>query len=438
MKNMKNPSPFTFIDLFAGIGGFHSALSSMGGECVMACEIDEMAQQVYKNTYPTTPIVSNIRELTRDDINNEQSSKPIKEIAKLIPDHLILCGGFPCQAFSKSGKQKGFDDKTRGTLFFDILEIIKAKHPKYVLLENVKNLTGPKHKDTWDTIIMSLRNEGYTVSSKPTILSPHLLPADKGGAPQVRERVFIAATLKSNDEPLFIEKESFKDTHSIDSWDIADYLLADNKIPNVSSYQLSPDEGAWVEAWDYFVKHIDSDSLPGFPIWADSFTQIPAIEDHMPDWKKGFLQKNSDFYNLHTNFINDWKTKTWGINKIKFTDFPPSRRKLEWQARKQFPTKKNRTLEKLTFQMRPSGIRVKPATYLPALVAITQTSIIGPGVKSGINQYRKLTPTEAAKLQGIDGTIFSKAGVTEKDAYKQLGNGVNVGVVRYVAELLMK
>lgn len=428
---MKNT--FTFIDLFAGIGGFHSALSQLGGKCVLACEIDEMAQQVYKSTYPNTPLISNIRELTRNNIDNEDSNKDYSEIANLVPDHDVLCGGFPCQAFSKSGKQKGFSDKTRGTLFFDILEIVKAKHPKYLFLENVKNLTGRKHTDTWATIIQSIRDEGYTVSDTPTILSPHLIPESEGGAPQVRERVFIVAILNSNEPAFHLKKELFEN-HSPDSWDIAKYLINDSKIPSIEKYRLSSDESAWVEAWDYFLSNIQQDILPGFPIWSDDFNITPVIPTDTPKWKSDILIKNSNFYNQNKSFINSWLSMKWGTSNISVSKFPPSRRKLEWQARKQFPTAKNRTLKKLTFQMRPSGIRVKPATYLPALVAITQTSIIGPAIKRGIQDYRKLTPLEAAKLQGIDGAIFKKAKVAEKDAYKQLGNGVNVGVIKFIAK----
>ncbi len=432
---------FKFIDLFAGIGGFHSALSELGGECVLACEFDSECQTVYKSTFPGTRLVSNIREITRDEINNEDSVKDTNDINKLVPDHDILCAGFPCQPFSKSGKQHGVTDKTRGTLFFDIMQIVKAKHPRYVLLENVRNLTGPKHSETWALIIASLREEGYTVSERPTILSPHLIPKEFGGAPQVRDRVFIAAELNSTKEPIHISREAFKDSHNPHDWNISKYLNTDNEISKnkeITAYRLKDNELTWLEAWDYLVMNIDQDILPGFPIWVDALEAAPNIQKDMPQWKKDILIKNSNFYKENIRFIDEWLKKKWGKNQQLISDFPISRQKFEWQARRQFPSKENRTIKSLVLQMRPSGIRVKPATYLPALVAITQTSIVGPDVKDGIESFRKITPFEAAKLQGLDGRMFDKAQVVDSVAYKQLGNGVNAGIVKYVVKKLME
>ena len=426
---------FKFIDLFAGIGGFHSALSDLGGDCVLACEFDEDCQIVYKSTFPNTKLISNIREITRNDIEDDNSTRNPKEIKSLVPDHDVLCAGFPCQPFSKSGKQKGILDKARGTLFFDIMQIVKAKHPKYLILENVRNLTGPKHSETWKLIIESIREEGYTVSGIPTILSPHLIPKELGGAPQVRDRVFIAATLNGKNEPLYIEREPYKHNHNPDNWNIAEYLISDNAVSQsepLSNYRLTKEELTWLNAWDYLVSKLDSNTLPGFPIWVDALTSNPIIEDDMPLWKKNFLIKNSNFYITNKKFLDKWKNIVWKPANKKIEEFPMSRQKFEWQARKAFPTKKNRTIKSLVLQFRPSGIRVKPASYLPALVAITQTSIVGPNIRDGIKDFRKITPIEASKLQGIDGSIFKKAGVPDSVAYKQLGNGVNTGVVKYV------
>lgn len=427
---------FKFIDLFAGIGGFHKALSNLGGECVLACEIDEDCQTVYNSAFPNTRLISNIRTITRNDITDDDSIKSTEEIKGLVPDHDMLCAGFPCQPFSKSGKQQGVLDKTRGTLFFDIMQIIKAKHPKYVLLENVRNLTGVKHRETWALIIQSLREEGYTVSKKPTILSPHLIPEELGGSPQTRDRVFISATLNGEKE-FFVERDNFKNIHNPDLWNISKYLQDDSDIKNVKSYQLKQDELAWLDAWNYLVENLDQNTLPAFPIWIDALTVKPKLIDDMPNWKVGILTKNSNFYNENKGFIKKWLSMSWGVNNLKIKDFPPSRQKFEWQARKRFPTKEKRTLRDLVIQFRPSGLRVKPATYLPALVAITQTSIIGSNVRKGINNYRKITPYEASKLQKIDGNIFNKAKVKDSIAYKQLGNSVSTGLVEYVAKKTM-
>jgi DNA (cytosine-5)-methyltransferase 1 len=195
-------------------------------------------------------------------------------------------------------------------------------------------------------------------------------------------------------------------------------------------------ERTWLDAWDAFVQVIPSEVLPGFPIWVDAFTARPKITAEMPEWERNFRMKNADFYRAYREVIDAWLKERWGPDGITVRDFPRSRQAFEWQARKAHPQRKGRTIQDLVVQMRPSGIRVKPATYLPALVAITQTSIVGPKVGT-IREYRKLTPREAARLQGIPPETFAKAGVQDRAAYKQLGNGVNVGVVRLATQALM-
>ena len=428
---------FTFIDLFAGIGGFHHALASLGGECVMACELDKDCQKVYKSSFPNmseNQLIGNIRSITRVDIHDENSTRTLEEINNLVPNHDVLCGGFPCQPFSKSGYQLGVRDKIRGTLFFDIMEIVRAKFPKYIILENVRNLTGPRHKETWKLVIESLRNEGYRVSDTPVILSPHLVPPDNGGSPQVRDRVFILAKyigkLNSNEllsSPL-VKRDQFLKWNP-DNWSITDFLQSDSEIKNINSYRLSTVEKMWLEAWDYFIREIPTDLIPGFPLWSFAFVKKPIISKNDPKWKRDFLTKNSMFYNKYANFIDAWKDMTWGENNIRISEFPISRQKFEWQARKKHPTRKNRTIRDLVLQFRPSGIRVKPPTYLPALVAITQTSILGADI-NGLSDYRRLTPIEASRLQRIPDYTFENAGVIDKVAYRQLGNAVNVGTVQ--------
>jgi DNA (cytosine-5)-methyltransferase 1 len=155
---------YRFADLFAGVGGFHLAFSKYGNTCVFASEIDSHCQNVYEKNFGMKPS-GDITKINTDDI----------------PDFDILCAGFPCQPFSYAGKLEGFDDKTRGTLFFEILRIIKAKHPKMFLLENVKGLKSHQHGRTLEIIINSLEEAGYTVYCD--ILNSHDF-----GVPQKRER----------------------------------------------------------------------------------------------------------------------------------------------------------------------------------------------------------------------------------------------------------
>jgi DNA (cytosine-5)-methyltransferase 1 len=403
---------FTYIDLFAGIGGFHAALFAMGGECVAAVEIDPRAAAIYEMNWGI-PALADITELANDN-------------GVKLPKHDVLVAGFPCQPFSKSGAQRGMEE-TRGTLYWNILKIIEKHHPAIVLLENVRNLAGPRHVHEWEVIIETLRAEGYRVSDTPAIFSPHLLDKKHGGRPQIRERVFIAATYVGKKlSQADLEVEPPVTNKPIAGWDPQNWSLSEDlldvhdELPEESL--LSKEEVKWIDAWDDFVlkmlKSRKGEKLHGFPLWSDSWV-LPedlVIEEGTPGWKIDFLQKNSNFYADHQKLIDSWKTK-W-----KVAEFPPSRRKLEWQAQDA------QSLWETVMHFRPSGIRAKKATYLPALVAITQTSIIGP-------EKRRLTTSEAARLQGFPDS-FKFDGQSPAATFKQLGNGVNIGVVWHVLKQL--
>lgn len=173
-KEVPFPEPqnakFKFIDLFAGIGGFRIAMQNLGGKCVFTSEWDQQAKKTY---------AANFGEVPFGDITKEHTKK-------FIPDGFdVLCAGFPCQAFSIAGKRGGFED-TRGTLFFDVAEIIKRKQPKAIYLENVKGLFNHDKGKTLKTILNVLRNDlGYYVPE------PQVLNAKDFGVPQNRERIFI-------------------------------------------------------------------------------------------------------------------------------------------------------------------------------------------------------------------------------------------------------
>ena len=167
-------SKFTFIDLFAGIGGFHLALRSVGGRCVFSSEWNAASKSTYLDNFGKYPF-GDIKQFT----DSEKFS-----IGDL-PNHNILAGGFPCQAFSQAGLQRGFED-ARGTLFFEILKIAREKRPDVLFLENVKRFKTHDHGKTFKTLIRLLRDADYKVYTK-------ILRAYDYGVPQNRERIFIVA-----------------------------------------------------------------------------------------------------------------------------------------------------------------------------------------------------------------------------------------------------
>ena len=400
---------FRFVDLFAGIGGFHAALGALGGECVYASEWDKDAARIYERNWNLKPD-GDITLAANDEVMD-------------VPAHDVLVGGFPCQPFSKSGKQMGMEE-TRGTLFWNIAKIIETHKPSIVLLENVQNITGPRHIHEWQVIIKTLRDLGYRVSEDPMVVSPHLIRPEFGGRPQVRNRVFIAATRIPKGTPNFKANVQIPDlTQVTKGWDSQDWSL-DYHLPleklrsakEKKETALSDSEIEWINAWDDFVVTMRTIAkvakLPGFPIWAGDWVHIDDLEIplHAPKWKSDFLTKNALFYTEHKKILDAW-LKRW--NNLEH--FPPSRKKFEWQAQD------TPTLWETIMHFRPSGIRAKKATYVPALVAITQTTIVG-------KQRRRITVREGARLQGLP-DWYDFVDQANSASYKQLGNGVNVGAV---------
>ena len=382
---------FKFIDLFCGIGGFHQAMKSLGGECVFASDIDEDCRKTYEMNYGITPV---------GDITKIEAAD--------IPPHDVLCGGFPCQAFSKAGNRLGFDDPTKGTLFFDICRILKYHHPKYVLLENVRNLASHDHGKTWNVIHDKLEDLGYNLLPEPVIFSPHYL-----GIPQHRERVYIMCIRKDIGKvhPFTFTKEQ------IIPCTINSILQDDGEIQNIEEYRISSDLEDLINLWNEFIRNIKVEKLPSFPIWSDRLSDLDTTEDlnQYPLWKRNFILKNNELYVNNRQFIDGW-LKRARQNPLFFG----AKAKLEWQAGQT----KNPNIWEQIFQFRPSGIRIKVNTYFPALVAIVQTSIIG-------SKKRFLTPRECARLQSFPENFLPD--VKQQQAYKQFGNAVNVKCVELFA-----
>lgn len=384
---------FRFIDLFAGIGGFHQAMASLGGECVLASEIDKPAIEVYRANYGVDSGV-NVRDV--DEIG--------------IPDFDVLCAGFPCQAFSKAGARLGLRDKTRGTLFFEIVRILQAKKPKWFILENVRNIVSHDSGNTWRIIQDSIRELGYRTTAGPLLLSPHQF-----GIPQTRERVIILGMhdpeMASAPLPVSFGGLLAKEDNSI-------YSVLDE---SEQGYGITGYETQVLEAWDEFYQGI-SLKVIGFPVWADALNENP-IPSGLPKWKTVFLEKNAELYRSSRAFIDSWLKKH---NWLK--DFTPTHRKFEWQC-----GTKISTLWEGVIQMRPSGVRVKAPDCFQTLVAMVQVPIIG-------RYRRRLSVKEAARLQcfPVDANPPFVPDGNEQQAYKQFGNAVNVEVIRQAAMKLFE
>lgn len=398
---------FDFVDLFSGIGGFHAALSAIGGNAVLASEIDPKPAEVYERNWGLRP-EGDVTVLAADP-------------SARVPEHAVLAGGFPCQPFSKSGRQLGMSE-LRGRMVNEVLKILEVHKPPVVMLENVRNIAGPRQHEVWTAVIDGLREAGYRVPSVPAVFSPHLLPADRGGAPQIRERVYIVGTHVGSErarrethvQPI-VTPQTRVEGWSPQSWNLEQHLLQpEHTVTRRERYELGGDELAWIEVWNDFLRRTRDIALPGFPLWSRYWADDQRVDASAPDWKRVLELKNIEFYHDNRSVIRQWLAAN-----PRLRDFPASRQKLEWQAQDT-----PRDLRLCLLHFRPSGIRAKKPNYTPALVAMAQTPVIGP-------RMRRLTPLEAARLQGFP-DWFDFGGQRDALTYKQLGNAVNVGTVYHV------
>lgn len=392
MKLKKN---FTYIDLFAGIGGFHCAMDIVSdgkAKCLYASEIDEAAQKTYEDNF---------------------GIKPLGDIRKIDPSLCespdVVCAGFPCQTFSKAGKQDGFKDP-RGTLFREIIRIIEhydfKKRPKLLLLENVRNLISHDHGYTWNTIKHEIKKVGYNIIDTPIVASPKDV-----GVPQLRDRAIILAVRKDLfDKQIklnFVKAE--RNSTRLDN-------IIDNKHSEGARY-LTEHQLYCLDCWDDFIKGINR-RIIGFPIWSDEFGKDYSIS-HFPVWKQDIIKRSRKLYCENKSFIDKWMKK-WKVRER----LTPTNRKFEWQV----GGKINSVYDGI-IQFRPSGIRVKQNTESPALVAMVHLPIIG-------KEKRTISVREAAKLQSFpDSYQFNEK---PQCAFKQLGNAVNVKVISTIFSMFLE
>lgn len=394
---------FTFADLFCGIGGFHQALGAMGGRCVFASDIDKTCREVYERNYGLAPA---------GDIT--------KVAAPAIPAFDVLCAGFPCQPFSKAGAQAGFDDEKRGTLFYDIVRIARHHRPRYLLLENVANLTKHDGGRTWRVIRDTIRDLGYQTYDEPLAL--YALHFD---VPQIRKRVLILCARSDLYLPPRPAVPKLGAAKAAMTRTVAD-LLTPTLPRNTLGEKYEACESVWSEFIDIHARNgLRPLSCPVWTDWwdngvdADNGTEAQRAAYGRKSYT-GWIDRNRAFYvTEHGRLFRDW------LRRARATPlWKGAVRKFEWQAG---ALRAGDSLRTLLWTCRPSGVRVKRPDYIPTLVAMAQIPVYGPF-------RRKITPRELLRFQSFPADFQFD---NKSQLVKQLGNTVTVRMIEGCARFLI-
>ena len=344
----------------------------------------------------------------------------------VVPKHDVLAAGFPCQPFSKSGFQRGMDE-ARGTLFWNICEILRVRKPSVVLLENVRNIAGPRHTARVGCDHPLPAGPGLPGLVEPIVFSPHLLPPERGGRPQVRERVFIVGTYvgvrAAQADVTPAVPHAPVDGWDPREWDLAEHLplQRENEVTRadgLASQRGREPLGRRLER----LRRLAPQLRRGASCRASRSGSTPSSSRGTTDHRRRHARRGrrtscartrSSTPTTRTSSTPGWRAGT--------TCATSRRRAASSSGRHRTPP----SLYDTVMHFRPSGIRAKRATYLPALVAITQTSILGD---------RAPPASRRARPHGCRGCPSGSTSATSRDAatYKQTGNGVNVGAAYHV------
>ena len=426
--NVPFPAPenpkFTFIDLFAGMGGFRIAMQRLGGKCVYSSEFKASAQQAYLANYGEMPF---------GDITKESTKR-------YIPDHFdVLCAGFPCQAFSAAGARKGFADETRGTLFFEVARILKEKRPKAFFLENVEGLVNHDGGRTMRIILDTLRSLGYKVSHR-------VLDASDFGVAQARRRIYIVGTF---------DKEVSLDDFPVRKTKVGDVLeqgkpLSSNRITKLLLNKFSLDElygksikdtrggGDNIHSWDIGIKGETTNA-------ERALLDKMLTERRKKKWAEQWGIDWMDGMPLTREMIASFYD---GKDLDKLLESLVKKHYLVYEHPKKLVTKK--TEGGVSYNVReedeskPRGYNIvagklsfdiskilDPNDVAPTLVAMDMNKLYV-GDNGGL---RRLTLREGLRLFGYpEEYVF---GMSERDGYDLLGNTVVVPVIKAVAERLI-